>query len=887
MSEKGQQHPPRIAEALLRRLLPEREKLDLLGDHEEYFGDVSRRKGRFIASFWYWTQIIILVSGSIWNSLKWGLVMIRNYLKTAFRNIKRHKGYAFINVMGLSIGMACCIVIFLYIFNESTYDRFNRNADRIHRVAEYRKVPAGEFQFGKISPMVAQVMKNDFPQVEYAGRIMPLRNGLIQYRDKGFYEDRVVYADQDIFNVLTIPFTHGDSAAALVKPRTAVITERMAEKYFGTKNPIGETIQINDPVWEYRGFYVPFPSTCDYVVTGVVKNAPSNSHFKYDFILSLKTHEGGFLLNDWHSRATYTYILLAAGVNATDFENQISGIAEKYISRQLHAWGQMRSYFLQPLLDIHYGSHLRDEMEPTGNRLTIYVYSVIGFLVLLIGCMNFINLSNARSIHRKKEVALRKMIGAGRGQLINQLLYETGLITLVALGFAFFLSALILPGFNEMAGTDLTFNTLSQPAVIVALAGLMFIVVLLAGGYPAYLLTRFKAGLIIRGKSSSEGRGSVLLRILVVGQFVITIFFIIGTLTVTRQLQFMRGGTLGFSKSQKYIIPFRMNKPVRDHYTTLKSELEQHHSIVGVTVSSSVPGSPIDEKGLKTSPDKLEKPFRMKYISMDDDFIFDYHIKMATGRPLSEEKNDKKNSILINEAAVGFLGYGTPEEAIGKRWCSGAADGVHVYREIVGVTRNFHYQGMQSRVEPLFMDLNSREFSFFTLTLTVGDLPEAMEFIQKTWRRFAPSVPFEGFILDAHFDRQYQREVQVGKLLGFIAGLGLFIACLGLFGLVAFTAERRTKEIGIRKVMGSSVIGVVVLLTKELTRWVLMANLFAWPIGYLAITKWLQHFAYRVNTAWWVFLLSGMSALMIALITVAFHTFRAASANPVDSLRYE
>ena len=876
-----------MVEVLLRKLLPERGKQDLLGDYAEYYREVVENKGVFIAGLWYWTQILNLIPRSVLGSVKWSFVMIRNYLKTAFRNMKRHKSFAFINIAGLSMGMACCIVIFLYIFSESTYDRFNRNADRIYRIAEHRKVPAGEFQFGKISPMVAQVMKSDFSQVEHVCRIMPLRNGLIQYQDNAFYENRVFYADHDLFNVFSIPFTHGDSKTALLKPRTAVITEGMAEKYFGSKNPVGETIRINDPVWEFRGYYAPFPTVCDYVVTGVVENAPSNSHFKYDFILSLKTHEGGHLLNEWHARATYTYVLLTEGMDAVDFEHQISGIAEKYVSRELKAWGQERSYFLQPLLDIHYGSHLRDEMEPTGNRLTIYVYSVIGFLVLLIGCMNFINLSNARSIYRKKEVTLRKVIGAGRGQLINQLLNETGIITIVALGFAFFLSALLLPGFNEMAGTDLTFNTLFQPAVIVALAGLIFVIVLLAGGYPAVRLTRFRTGLIIRGKAGSEGSGSILLRILVVGQFVITIFFIIGTLTVIRQLHFMRGGTLGFSKAQKYIIPFRMNKSVRDHYSTLKTELEQYHSIVGVTVSSSVPGSPIDEKGLKTSPDKLEKPSRLKYISIDEDFISDYHIEMAAGRPLSEANNDRKNSILINEAAVGYLGYGSPDEAIGKRWVLGAADGAHIDREIVGITRDFHYQGMQSRVEPLFMDLNAREFSFFTLTLTVGDLPETMEFIRKTWRRFAPSVPFEGFFLDAHFDRQYHAEAQVGKLLGFIAGLGLFIACLGLFGLVAFTAEQRTKEIGIRKVLGSSVTGVVVLLTKDLTRWVLMANCFAWPVAYFAVIKWLQHFAYRVTVEWWVFLLSGLCALVIALITVSYQTFKAATADPVDSLRYE
>ncbi|MFZ5517559.1 MAG: ABC transporter permease [Candidatus Zhuqueibacterota bacterium] len=808
--------------------------------------------------------------------------MLENYLKITLRNIKKHKTYSAINIAGLAIGIACCMVIFLYVASESSYDRFNKDAVRIYRIAEYRKVPLGEFKFARISPVVATVLKSDFPQVEHAARILQLNDGFVRYENKAFYEERMFYVDQEIFKIFTMPFIQGDSETALENPRTVVMTTNMAKKYFGDENPIGKTIQIKDPIYEFRGFYAPFPAVCDYIVTGVIENSRSNSHFKYDLLLSLKTHEGGFLLREWHSSAAYTYVKIRSNTNVNEFKESISGLAYKYVKKQLDLWGQTRTYFLQPLLDIHYNSNLRYEIEPPGNKLYLYIYSVIGFLILLIGCMNYINLSNVRSVYRTKEVGLRKVVGAKRFQLIKQFLGESIIITILALIFAFLLLEILLPLFNEMAGTELSHRGLFQPTVLLALVGLLLFISIVAGGYPAFILTAFKPSLMIQGSTVTNSRGTFLLKVLVIGQFAISILLTISTITIYNQLHFMKSQSLGFNKEQKLVIPFRMNKKVCDHYTVLKSEFDKYHAIVGTTVSSSVPGRSVLHNSLSFSNDILVKPFDLKYMAVDHDFIPEYGIELVAGRPFLKEQNDEKNAFLINEAAVGLLGWSSPEEAIGKKIYSGFTQ-----KEIVGVTKNFHYQGMQSTVEPLFMEYEPSLFNVITLSLNTKNLNKTLKFIESKWSELHPSIPYEGIFLDEDFDRQYRFEEQVSRLLSIITIMGLFIASLGLFGLALFIAKQRTKEIGIRKVLGASVINIIQWLNRDFVKWILISNIIAWPIAYFAVNRWLQNFAYRIHISWWTFLLAGTLALIIAVITVSYQSIKAALANPVESLRCE
>ncbi len=808
--------------------------------------------------------------------------MFKNYLTIAFRNLGKHKVYSAINIVGLAIGIACCMIIFLYVTSESSYDQFNQDAERIYRVAEYRKVPLGEFETAPVSPMVATVLKNDFPQVEQAARIVRLNDGLVRYTDKAFYEERIFYVDQEIFKVFTMPFIFGDSETALENPRTAVLTQNIARKYFGDENPIGKTIQIKDPKYEFYGYYAPFPSVCDYLVTGVIGNSRSNVSFKYDVLLSLKTHEGGFLLREWHALAAYTYIKLKPNIDLNALKAEITELAYKYVKKQLNQWGQTRTYFLQPLLDIHYHSNLRNELEPPGNKLYIYIYSVIGFLILLIGSMNYINLSNVRSVYRIKEVGLRKVVGARRFQLIQQFLGEALIITLFALFFAYLLLKILLPLFNTMAGTELTLNGLVQPTVLIALFSLIAFISIVAGGYPAFILTSFKPTLMIQGATATNSRGTLLIKILVIGQFAISILLTIGTITIFNQLHFMKSQSLGFKKEQKLIIPFRLNKKVCDHYQMLKNEFDKYSAIIGTTVSSSVPGRAILRGSLSFSSDILVKPFDLKSMSVDHDFIPEYQIEMAAGRPFLEAQNDEQNAVLINEAAVGLLGWRSPEEALGKIVYSS-----RIRKQIVGVTKNFHYQGMQNLVEPLFMEYDPSLFNMITLSLSTVNLSATLKFIESKWCELYPAIPFEGIFLDEDFDRQYRYEEQVSRLLGMITIMGLFIASLGLFGLALFIAKQRTKEIGIRKVLGASVVAIIQWLNQDFVKWILISNIIAWPLAWYAVNRWLQNFAYRIDLTIWPFLMAGFTALVIALLTISWQTLRAATANPVESLRYE
>lgn len=814
--------------------------------------------------------------------------MLLNYFKIILRNIRKHKGFSFINIAGLAVGMASCMVIFLYVASELTYDRYHDSTDRIYRVAMWWKVPSGEFQSAGINAGVAPGLIDKFSQVEIAARYMPIRDRIVRNGDTHFFEDRMGYADQEIFDIFHIPFVHGDPRSALAIPWTVVITRRIAEKYFGRQNPVGQTIEIKEGAFRgVRSMSSPDSDKADYEITGVVDNPPSNTHFKYDILVSTKQLKLDVLRQSWHERGTYTYIKLAPNTDVDNFEEQISLMAYDHVGRELKAWGQERRYFLQPLAAIHFQSNLQGEMEPPGNMIYIAIYSLIGLLVLLIGCMNFINLSNARSVYRAKEVGMRKVLGAGRFQLVRQFLGESLIITIIAMGFSFLICDILLPLFNETAGTTLAFSRIIHPYVLFTLAGLVVLVGIVAGGYPAAVLTAFKPVSVLKGHSSGGTKGSFVIKSLVVFQFAISIFLIIGTLTVFQQLKFMKSRTLGFDKEQKIVIPFRYNSTFSRNFNAIKKEFLSHHTIVGAAASSSAPGRRPREGYLSQTEEINQPAKKLNFIAIDYDFIPQYQIEMDVGRPIQREKNDANNAIVINESAVKYLGYSSPEEAIGKRWYLGWYDGRKVSREIIGITKDFHYRGMQELVEPLFMTYAPFDFDTLTLTLETGSFGETLSFIENLWQKLNPSFPYEGYFLDEDFDRQYRAEEQIGKLLGIIAGMGLVISTLGLLGLAAFMTQQRTKEIGIRKVLGASVSNIAFMFSKTFSRWVLLASLIACPLAYYATNRWLQNFAYRVHVAPLLFLMAAAIALVVALLSVSFHIFKTAMANPVDSLRYE
>lgn len=797
--------------------------------------------------------------------------MLKNYFKIALRNFQRHKGYSFINIAGFAIGMACCLIILIYVRHELSYDRYNKDVERIYRIVIDIRKPTTNRVFALVSPPVAPALKADYPQVEHAARaLMPSNPRLVRRKDTLFYEDRFMYADQELFDVLTFQFIQGNSQEALTRPNTLVVSQRMAIKYLGNANPLGDTLEINQQ---------------EYEITGVVTDSPENTHLKYDLIASLETLKDWDEMTNWYSTMFYTYLKLKPGVNVEEFSSQISRLADKYVGEQLKSWGTIDHYFLQPISSIHLHSHLRYETEPPGNPVYIYIFSFVGLFILIIACLNFMNLSTARAANRAKEVGLRKVVGAQRLQLIGQFLGESLLVALLSLGLALAIARFAIPLLNDLTRISLRFDAFLNPVVLFSLVGGAIIVGLAAGLYPAFVLSAFRPAVTIKGTFPSGSRGLALRTVLVVSQFAISVVLIIGTLTMYKQFSFMKNQHLGFEKEQKLILPLRGGIDIQENYESVKDMFSKHSSITGVTASSSVPGRAVSNFSIKLVGEEDDKSQSMFHLHFDHDFIHDYGIEMATGRAFKKGMStDIRGAFLINEAAVKAFGWSSPEEALGKRLQTGWGGRVN---PIIGVTKNFHYRGLQTEVEPLVMEFMPEALDNITLSLDITNLKESLAFVESQWKALFPGNPFESFFLDADFDQQYRADEQVGSIFGIFTSLGLFIACLGLLGLASFMAESRTKEIGIRKILGSSVTGIVFMLSKQFTKWVLLANIIAWPVAYFAMHSWLQGFAYRINIGILTFVLSAMMALLIALLTVGYQAIRAAVANPVDALRYE
>lgn len=826
-----------------------------------------------------------------WKRSRWMPPLFSNYFKIGLRKIKRQKLYSLINIAGLAVGLACCAVIILYVTNELSYDTFHKDADRIYRVANHRINIVGEFWFSTTPGPLGPELKASYPQVEQAIRIVPpfenASHVLVVQGEKRFFESRIWFADKEIFQFFYIPFLQGNQQTALVNPNTVVITEGMAKKYFGEDAALGRTLQIEI---DYDTGTVEIQ---DFEVTGVVRNSPANTHLKYDMFVSMPTlvsnvpsFEEDWL--QWHGK--YTYVKLAPGADAADFEEQIQRIAKVFSVKYTERFNRkmdLYEFFLEPVTKIHMYSRNQREIEPSGNWYYLYIYSIIAFLILLIGCMNFVNLSAALSTTRTKEVGLRKVVGAQRRQLIWQFLGESFLITVLASIFAFGLICLLLIPFNRMAGTELTPAGLAQPVVLLSLLGLLLFVSIGSGCYPALILTGFNPVSVLRGKSATSSQGATAQKFLVIGQFAISIFLVICTFTVFKQLNFMKGRALGFSLEQKLILRVQSNlQHLRRDYEAIKQDFLQNPSITGATVSSSVPGDR-DDSGyyLTSKTEDFRNAPRLKVITMDYDFIPEYEIKVVAGRIFQRNMgNDKNEAYLINLAGVKELGFSSPEEALGKSFM---ASYHRMTKRIIGVTDDFHYRGMQEIVEPLIMDIEESLMNTITLSIRVENMNELMRFINKKWDEHFPGVPFEYSFLDENFDREYRYEDQMGRLLGIITTLGFIIACLGLFGLASFVARYRTKEIGIRKVLGASTSNIVTMLSKKFFLLIIISVLVASPIAWYSMSKWLQDFAYRINMNMVVFFVAAGGALVIALATVCIQGVRAAFANPVNSLRDE
>ena len=782
--------------------------------------------------------------------------MYGHYLKTAWRHFKRHKGYSFINISGLAIGLACFILILIYVRDELSYDRYHRKAKRIYRLAftenrEYKTV-----NYPITSGGIAPALIAEMPDVLNAVRFTRPYDQLVAWRDKQFYEERIFFADASVFDVFSFSLIQGEAKTALGEPSTVVITRDMARKYFGSEDPMGKVLTLG------RGQ--------DFTVTGVLREIPRNSHFRFDMLFSMKSLEKD-LAEEWRRSSCYSYLMVKDRFAPSDFEAVFPDFFKKFRVK-----GDQRRFYLQPLTAIHLHSHLEREIEPNSDIAYVYILSTVALFVLLIACLNFINLSTARSASRAKEVGMRKVAGASRARIVRQFLAESILMTALALVLALCLIQVFMPAFNRLADKELALGLLNPGLVVVGLVVIAASIGAGAGGYPAFFLSGYEPVRILRGHLKVGSGGSRFRKILVLVQFSLSSFLIIGTVVTRRQLDFVQNKNLGFDKDQVVVVPVE-DRGTQKAYSALKTELLRNSKIASVSAATNVPGMGINHDLFL--PEGQDREETIGHILVDYGYIQSLGLEIKEGRDFSAEHGDAFGTAhLLNEAAANMLGW---ESAVGKRLTQNS--------RVIGVVKNFHFLSKYQAIDPLVISLlpDSEYIRRVIIKIRPGSIKETLGFLENKWRMVVPGRPMNFYFLDEHYEALYRKEKKLSSVFSYFTGLAVFIACLGLFGLASFTAEQRKKEIGIRKVLGASAAGLIRLLSLEFTKWVVLANAIGCLVAYCIMGRWLRNFAYRTNIGAGVFVLAAGLALVIALFTVSFQAIRAALANPVDSLRCE
>ncbi|MCU7694822.1 ABC transporter permease [Haoranjiania flava] len=803
--------------------------------------------------------------------------MIKNYFKTAWRNIKKNKLFSVINIVGLGIGIATCFIIMLYVQDELSYDKFNINADRIARVIFKANINSGEINESVTMPPVAKTMKNNFPEVEDATRLLQQGKPKVTYNNKIFKDDELVLVDPNFFSIFTLPMLQGDYKTALQKPNTLVITQNLAEKYFGKESPLGRTLSFNN-------------NTSFYTVTGVIKDIPSNSHFHFEMFGSMAGWQEASL-DTWMSGGYHTYLLLKPGADLKKIEVKFPAMVEKYMGPQIQQQmglsieqfrtkGNSMGFTLQPLTDIHLHSNTNNEYEPGGNATYVYIFAGVAIFMLIVACINFINLSTAGASKRAKEVGIRKVSGCTKKQLIGQFLLESVLITIFALFVAFTLVKLGMPAFNNIAGKNLTFNF--QPFIAFIFCGLL--VGVLAGIYPAFYLSSYKPVAVLKGKLNNNNSGFGLRSGLVVFQFFISVSLIIGTIVVYQQMKYIQNKDLGFDKEQLIIIP--NSYALGNNEQTFKQEMLHDPRIVNATVSSYKPAGPSNYNNSLVFPQGNDNLLvnGVGY-RVDENYIPTFGINIVNGRNFSKDYISDSSAILLNETAAQMLGWNNTT-VVGKTVLMQNSDrGDNYPYRVIGVVKNFNFKTLHKAISPLFMTLKPESGLIFKIKTT--DLRGLLSTMNKLWNSFQTGEPFAYNFIDDLFANTYSAEQKTGTILNLFAILTIFVASLGLFGLATYTAEQRTKEIGVRKVLGASVAQITQMLSKQFVKLVCAASLAAFPVAWWGMNTWLQSFAYRIHISWWIFAAAGIAALMVALLTVSFQAIKAATRNPIKSLRTE
>ncbi|TMI93132.1 MAG: FtsX-like permease family protein [Bacteroidetes bacterium] len=808
--------------------------------------------------------------------------MIKNYLKIAYRNLVKYKFISFINIFGLTVGLACCMLILTYILNELSYDKYQPNADRVYRVTRTFLNPdtkAVSLTLSTIAPPFAPLLKNDFGEIEDITRTITNGTTPMKYEEKMFNEDNVMFADDHFFNFFKANVVKGDPKRALSDPYSVMMTEEAAKKYFGNDEPMNKMIRIN------LGNYF------DFKVTGVFKTFPSNTHFHPEIMLSFNTlndtliYGAENLRTNWGNNSFFTYIRLPNNYDPKKLEAQFPAFVDKHVETgPKHKASEWTTLGLQKLTDIHLRSHTDYEAEENGDIKRVYIFSAIALFILLIACINYMNLSTSRSTLRAKEIGIRKVAGAERKEIVFQFLSESILVSYISMILAIALTWIALPWLNKISGQYLTIDILLRWQIIVPLLLIPFVVGIISGIYPALFMSSFQPIKVLKGFLKAGG-GISFRKVLVTFQFAISIILIIATGIVFWQMRYMQNKILGFDKEHIVTLPYPTQ--LNDRYDAFRNELLANSSIRNVGRSSRIPtGRLLDAMGTRMESSDTLAPVNVdiKFVSADHDFISTYGIKVLAGRGFSRDYGMDTSAFLINEAAAKVLGFKNCADAVGKNFGYGNRRG-----KLIGVFNDFHFESLHQKITPLVLLVPRGAGSYGRISIKISgsNIPAALNRIESTWKNFLPDTPYQYTFLDENFARLYEAEQRQKTILIIFASLAIFIACLGLFGLSAFAIMQRLKEIGIRKVLGADTSTIVALLSKDFLKLVAFAAIPAFVVSWYFMNKWLEDFAYRISMPWWMFLTAGILAAVIALITISFQAIKAALTNPVKSLRTE
>ena len=793
--------------------------------------------------------------------------MIKNYFKIAFRNLWKHRVFSFINIMGLSVGMTAFFLIFMYVKFELSYDSFNSKSARTFRIVSDIKTPSEVIHASGPSWAVPPFAKDEFPEVESFVRLANA-NILVKKDNIKFQEENVLWADSAFFHVFDFNLIKGNPQTALKDMFSVVFTETAAKKYFGKTNPIGQTLLITGDA---------FPAK----VTGIMKDMPENSQIKADMLISMTTITQKFnqsIDSQWGNYGAKAYLLLKPGTNATALQKKFPAFLERRNGEEMKSQQMFPTLFLEPLRDVYL--HSTRDGSKTGNINNVYIFSMVAAFILLIACFNFVNLTTARSAERAKEVGIRKVVGAGRIQLARQFIGESVLLCIIAYLLSLLFTALLVSPFNFLSGKIISQGIFEHPEYPGILLLTAVFIGILAGIYPALVLSSFQPVSVLKGRFTSGTRGILLRKGLVIAQFSISIALIISTIVVFNQMKYMRTQDLGFNKDQKMVIDTK-GDPAKNSFRQAVATLP---NVLATATAGSVPGG-----GNPGAYSQVENPKGEMQIAnldlyfVDFDYIPLYKMKMVAGRAFSKDfKTDTTQAMVVNEAAVKMFGYSSPKQIIGKKFSQWGREGM-----VVGVVEDFHFRSLQEVIKPLSMRIELDNCSLVSVDVSPKNMPATIASIENKWKAIVPGRPFSYFFLDEFFDKQYRTEERFGKLFFNFAILAIFISCLGLLGLASYSTLQRTKEIGIRKVMGASVSTIINLLSGDFLKLVLLSFLIASPVAWYFMHKWLESFAYKIGIEWWVFVLAGIMAFLIALFSISFLALKAAMANPVKSLRTE